>query len=508
MPANPVTALSPSPTPSGSRPRMLAILGAVLAVTIVLGALVGLALGPRTHLGEESTGDPRLVADVAATVGDGRGRQTLSVARVENGQTTYAGLGVLGDDDSAADSPGPDTVYELGSITKTFTGMLLADAVERGEMNLDAPLSTYLPELAGTPAGTVTPRHLATHTSGLPRLPSTMGLGGALTAVRGGDPYRAQTPEDVIAAAREETLESPGTFAYSNLGMALLGHAEARAAGQATWAELARARLFTPLRMTSTSIVDGDDADQPWVATPHRANGRVVGAWASPGNDPAGSSTRTTAADMARFAEAVIAGTAPGMDAVTPLVDTGDGGRIGLAWFTVPVEGGSALWHNGGTGGSSSALAIDRAARTAAVVLSNSDTSVDDIAPALLHRTAPHPASPPTSPGTWLPIAVAALLLVSAWWRGWRASSRLSLFGAVADTMTAAIVARVLGPWHVLPVWLLGSLLACALVGAVFALLRMRQAPTWPPQRRVPAVLDVAVSLLLLGLALLLLVAP
>ncbi|GAB47343.1 serine hydrolase domain-containing protein [Mobilicoccus pelagius] len=503
MPAHPLPTDSAPPTSTRPRGRALTILSAVLAVTFMVGALLGLALGPRARLADTTSGDATLAREVRDAVGEGRGLQTLSVARIENGRTTFAGLGDLDETDSAA--PAPDTVYELGSVTKTWTGMLLADAVKRGEMRLDAPLSTYLPELAGTPAGTVTPQQLATHTSGLPRLPSSMGLGSSLAVVRGDDPYRGQSVEDVVAAAKGETLTEQGTFAYSNLGMALLGHAEARAAGTATWSELATERIFRPLGMDSTRIVDGDDAEEPGLALPHRANGRRVSAWASSGNDPAGSSTRTTAADLARFAQAVIDGTAPGMAAVKPRVDAGKSRTIGLSWFAVPGEGGTYLWHNGGTGGSGSVLVVDRAEKRAAVVLGNSATGPDDVGPVLIDRATARPAASPFGWQSWVPVLLAAFFVAGTWWRAWRGRSRVNLVAGIADAGTGAIIARVLGPWHLLPVWLLGAILACGFVGAVFALLRMREAPTLPVGHRVTAVLDTVVSFAVLALALLLL---
>lgn len=502
MPAHSPTPTDISPPPQGplTRGRALAILAGVLAVTLALGALVGLALVKPARLSDTTRGDATLTRDVRSAVGEGRGLQTLSVARIENGRTTFAGLGGLDENGSAA--PAPETVYELGSVTKTWTGMLLADAVKRGEMTLDAPISTYLPELAGTPAGTVTPQQLATHTSGLPRLPQASVGGNLLGALRGSDPYGASSEQDVLAATRDATLTDPGTFAYSNLGMALLGHAEARAAGAPSWADLAQTRLFGPLGMTSTQIVDADDPEQSGMALPHRENGRRVSAWAQRGGyDAAGTATRTTAADMARFAQAVLDGRAPGMDALEPRADAGKGRTIGLSWFTVPGEGGTYLWHNGGTGGSKSVLVVDREAKTAAVVLGNSATDVDDVGPVLIHRAK---AAPAAQSGTsalgwraWLPIALGLLLVAGTWWKAWRAPSRVTLLGAVADAGTGAILVRVLGPWHVLPTWLLGALVACAFVGAMFALLRMREAATWPPKGRIPAILDLAVSVLL-----------
>ena len=119
------------------------MLVAILA-GMLIGALVSLGLGPRTPtLGTAQAGDTELAEDVRASLVNDRGLQVLSVGRVREGQVSFAGLG----EDGGA-TPTAQTPFELGSITKTFTGLLLADAVERGELALDDQLADHLPELA------------------------------------------------------------------------------------------------------------------------------------------------------------------------------------------------------------------------------------------------------------------------------------------------------------------------------------------------------------------------
>ena len=198
-------------------------------------------------------GDPGLIRAVEAAVAGMRGLGGLAVARVDRSvagsRTRFAALGCSG-----GRVPTPHSRYELGSITKTWTGMLLADAVERGELFLADPLASWLPELAGTPAGGVTLRELATHTAGLD--PVLLGgvLRGRLRGLSGGDPYGSADPARVIAAAGRTGLTARGHHSYSNLGFALLGHAEARAAGAADWPALLRERILRPLGMARTTI--------------------------------------------------------------------------------------------------------------------------------------------------------------------------------------------------------------------------------------------------------------
>ena len=143
-----------------------------------------------------------------------------------------------------------DTVYEIGSVSKTFTSLLLADAIARGEVAADTNVGALLP-LGGAPAADVTLAELASHRSGLPRAaPPTIKENLLLLTHR--DPY-IQDVDGVIAQARAATLRNRGTFSYSNLGTALLGQALA-AASSMDYARLVQERIFRPLGMTTSSV--------------------------------------------------------------------------------------------------------------------------------------------------------------------------------------------------------------------------------------------------------------
>ena len=314
-------------------------------------------LGPHSlSPGPRFSGDQLLAGDFRATLDSDRGLGSVEVARLRDGKVTYAGLAPDG-----TAPPTPQTPFELGSITKTMTGMLLADAVRRGEMRLDAPVSDYLPELVGTPAGAATLEQLATHHSGLPALPSHPPTSSVLAVWGNANPY-AMSVETLLQLTRDTPLGTPGHFAYSNLGMSLLGHAEARAAGAADWPALARQRLLVPLGMTNTTFVTAADQIPAGTATPHKDNGWRAPHWYGAAFTPAGTSTYTTAEDMMKYARAVVEGQAPGLAALEPVADA-DQGRIGLAWITSDVSGRTLTWHNGNTGGYRSMLALDRADR-------------------------------------------------------------------------------------------------------------------------------------------------
>jgi len=468
-----------------------------LTVGAVLGLLLSLALGPKATLAGDRSGDPRLVSDVEAAIGDPGGLGAVSVARLADGSVTYAGLGRTGDR-----APTPQTPYELGSITKTFTGMLLADAVERREVQLSDPVAAYVTELASTPAGASTLQQLATHTSGLPTLPPDLALGRAAKVLRNLDPDAEWTTERVIRSAKQTPVGTRGKYAYSNLGMSLLGHALARGAGVDSWQQLAQQRLFDPLGMTSTTFLDGGAAEPAGLAQPHRASGWPAHTWTSQGFAPAGASTRTTAQDMMRFARAVVDGKAPGRGALKTTTRATDRLRIGLAWHAlVAGEGSTVVWHNGGT---RTMLAVDLKTKEAVLVLNSSSRSVDGLAVDLLvaGRTGvtARPDTPPLPVVGLLALGVALLCLVSLAVRAVRSRDRVHVLTGWVDGVTGAVLAVVHGPWSWLPGWLVGVLAGLTVGFVVVGARRLPGLPTWPERRRVFAVIGLVLDMVVFGL--------
>lgn len=467
---------------------------------LLVGTLLGLTVGPKTpRLGEASTGDPALVADTRAVLVSDRGLQTLSVARVRGGQVSYAGLG-SGEDGQA---PTPQTPFELGSITKTFTGLLLADAVQRGELAVEDPLELHLPELAGTPAGRVSLFELATHSSGLPSTAPT-GYGPLLGGLGNDNPYDVSVAA-VIEASKTVELKNQGRYAYSNLGMSLLGHAEARAAGVADWPTLATERLLLPLKMTATTFALSE-ADVPaGAARPHRENGWRAPHWYGPGYTPAGSATWTTAEDVARYAQALLARKVPGVTALDPEAEARNG-SIGLAWQIRDFEGIELTWHNGGTGGTSTMLALDRATGQAAVVLGNSTRNVDRAGFGLAAATGtPEAVDRPALPGLfgWIGTVIGLTLLVSFASAAIRGRDRLAVAAGLVTGLAGLLILLAYGPWNWAPGWIWASVAGAAAALAAYAVLRALGLPNLPAGRgrAVLGVLSAVVGLIVLAYA-------
>jgi CubicO group peptidase (beta-lactamase class C family) len=269
-------------------------------------------------------------------------------------------------------APTPQTLVEIGSVTKVVTSLALADAVVRGQVALDTRVRDLLPPgTAMPPAGgdAITLEQLSTHTSGLPRSPL-----GVLAEWRQTHPYATTTVDDVVAAlGRTRLRRAPGTGrpAYSNFGAAVLGIALARATGFDTWEHLVRHRVLEPLRLHDTVLLP-DEQQSPRVASGHRRRGRPTPGWRLDGLAPAGG-LLSCADDMLSFARAQL------RPDRTPLADAirltqqrrheHRGSATGLGWAWTETGGTWLLWHNGGTGGFRSFVGLDPARGTAVVVL-------------------------------------------------------------------------------------------------------------------------------------------
>lgn len=457
--------MTDSPRPRAGRSLLILLIGALVGALLTL-----LVPGPRAP--EPVVGDAAFAAEVVDAIGDTGGMDTVSAARIRNGETTWAGLG----------ETTPDSRYELGSITKTFNGLLLADAVERGEVTLDQPLETIFTELAGTPAGSVTLEELASHRSGLPAM-GAMNYGEVILEDLAGhalSAYTRSTLADLVAAARTSQLPGRGEFAYSNLGAALLGHALARATGAEDWAALVQDRLLDPLGMADTRIDLASPA--PDVLQPHQANGRVNEPWNGAGYAPAGLGVTTTADDLVRYATAILDGTAPGLDALGERWPTNMGElRVGLAW----MDAGGITWHNGGTGGTRTMLAIDREAGAAAIVLTNTEHDVTGAGLVLLGADAAAlPGPPPIDPDTigWV---VAGLLAVGLFgWGAVRSRSRVRLIGQGLGAVGSLLIWGIAAPWYWAPLRLFGLVVGLTIASIIVAVRRWRELPWWPERRR------------------------
>lgn len=288
---------------------------------------------------------------------------------------------------------GADTVYEIGSITKVFTSLLLADAVQRHEVALTDPVSKFLPDTAKMPergGRTITLQDLATHTSGLPRMPDNF------KPADPANPYADYSVEQLyhFLASYQLARDIGSQYEYSNLGGGLLGHVLALRA-HTDYASLVRDRITGPLGMSSTAIALSPEMKSR-LAVGHSAVLQPVANWDLPTLAGAGA-LRSTTADLLVFLAANLGyTTSPLAPAMKAMLDvrrpTGTGGlEVALGWHVLTAHGHEIVWHNGGTAGYRTFIGFDRAARSGVVVLSNAGTAAgpDDIGRHLLDPQLP-----------------------------------------------------------------------------------------------------------------------
>ena len=295
-----------------------------------------------------------------------------------------------------------DTIFEIGSVSKVFTSLLLADMVNRNQVTLDDPVAKYLPDDVTLPARSgkvITLLELSTHSSGLPPLPTN------LKPKDPRNPYAGYTVDDLYQFLSGYTLpRDPGSeFEYSNLGAGLLGHVLACRAGT-DYESLIRRRITQPLSMADTGITLSSSMEQR-MATGHNAMLAPVANWDLPTLAGAGA-LRSSANDMLTFLEAFLgyreSPLAPAMRAMLDVRRPMGSFEIGLAWFLL----GEGAWHGGGSGGFRAFLGCEPKAGIGVVVLSNAATpiGVDDIGSHLLNQRVPLANLEPPRQRTEIPI--------------------------------------------------------------------------------------------------------
>jgi CubicO group peptidase (beta-lactamase class C family) len=259
----------------------------------------------------------------------------------------------------ADDSPArPDgrTLFEIGSVTKTFTALLLAESAESGKLKLDDPVRLYLPDEVKMPNRgdkEIKLEHLATHTSALPRIPRSIGL----FAIFSTNPYKNYDAGDLYSTLGGLSLSrDPGEkYEYSNLAFGLLGHALSRQA-DCTFEELVVERICKPLELRDTRVNLDEDQRQRF-ARPYTASGTKASTWEFDSLAGAGA-LRSTADDMLTYIEANM-----GLKKtdLLPAMRRCHKSRqptpnniqsIGLGWHVEKrAENAQLIFHGGGTGG-------------------------------------------------------------------------------------------------------------------------------------------------------------
>lgn len=333
-----------------------------------LAAGIALAVSCSVHASDDAT----LSALVDQRLANDRTGACMAVAVLDKGAVSRAFRCAKAGD---AARIGADSAFEIGSVSKTMTSTLLAELILQGKGSLDDPLSAWLPEGTAVPEFEGQPillRHVVTHTSGLPALPSRMGTPNPA------NPYAALTPDDLLASLGDASLSrAPGTqFEYSNFASMVLSLAVARRAG-VDFETLLRQRLFEPLGMKGAHVGLARRPEGVRAAGGHTANGLPTPAWTFAGDLAGVGGVRATLDDMVRYVQANLDPSATPLAEAIELAQTplSEQPPMAMNWMLLPVAGRTVLVHEGGTGGFSSFVSVDREAQRGVVILSDTSWS-------------------------------------------------------------------------------------------------------------------------------------
>ncbi|TWU00095.1 Beta-lactamase precursor [Botrimarina colliarenosi] len=323
----------------------------------------------------------------------------MTVGVLQGDEATVRGYGHFSESDSRV--PDGATIYEIGSVSKVFTGLLLADAIAMGRVSPVTPVDELLPASIKMPRREKTLPirlwHLATHTSGLPRLPTN------LEPSDPNNPYADYDGKRLAAFLREyQPLKRPGEkMAYSNFGAGLLGELLAQEQ-ETTYESLLESRVAEPLGLADTTIQLTDD-QKARLAPPHLVGGAPGHNW-DLGKLAGAGAIRSTVDDLMKFAAAQLdppegkLGQAidfAWMIHQKPIADTDF--AMGFGWHV--ARDGSTRWHNGETGGYHSAVFVSRDLNAAVVVLTNTATGeIDQLAEQIIQSAAGMPVEPRVFP--------------------------------------------------------------------------------------------------------------
>ncbi|MBS1558500.1 MAG: serine hydrolase [Bacteroidetes bacterium] len=302
----------------------------------------------------------------------------IAVGILENGKITYF---TFGEANIATHQPvTPQTLFEIGSITKTFTTSVLAYLVNEKIFLLSDPAQNYLPSTITLPdrnGKQITLLHLASARSGLPRMPANF------APANPANPYRDYTEKQLSAFLNKCELNSdPGRqYEYSNLGMGLLGFL-LTAHQKTTYSKLIRDIILSPLQMNQT-FISGERINDPMLAQGYSDN-KPVAAWTWSDQSVlvgAGGVVSNTE-DMIKYLVAQLSENKDNLSQAFQLTHKevaeaiGTSIQIGMGWH---LKDHRYIWHNGGTGGFRSFAGFDPQTNRAIVILTNSTTGADDL---------------------------------------------------------------------------------------------------------------------------------
>jgi CubicO group peptidase (beta-lactamase class C family) len=394
------------------------------------------------NINRENDKEPDEIRAMLQKIVDGKRATGIAVGWATPNGRCVVGVGASGK--TARAQIDGETMFELGSISKGFTGTLLADMVAKGELKIDDAIGPYLPKAAqGNAALTaVTFRQLATHTSGLGRVPlSTAFVIAGLKSPA--DPYANYSEEDFVKDLANMSVTKNADFAYSNTGIALLGMVLANRAVK-RYDELVRERLLAPIGMNAEFAPPKND--DPLAAQGHNTKLEPTPAWNLNAFNAAGG-MRSSVNEMMKLIDANLVRRSPWKESHEQLAPRGKVGGIAYNWLITRLPSNAdgkekrdtLVWHNGATFGSTSFVGFDVERQIGVVVLINTGARglADEIGMHLWDRRNPQPAfTAKVKSFGYFAAVIAAIALVGTAWlatRGYASGALANTANATAD---------------------------------------------------------------------------
>jgi CubicO group peptidase (beta-lactamase class C family) len=308
----------------------------------------------------------------AATMG-------MSIGIIRDGKTYFYNYGETQKGNKTL--PTQNTLFEIGSISKTFTGSLLALAVLEKKISLDDEINKYLPKdipkmvFNGKP---IRIKHLSNHTSGLPRMPEDF---FQLKGFDEQNPYKNYTDKELFEYLKKLKLtrEPEKQLEYSNLGVGLLGVILERVYKK-SYEELIKEKIALPLEMKDTHLKTSENQFTRFAKGYNEAN-EINSNWDFQALAAAGA-IRSTVSDMLLYTQAQISTNKQNLQNAFNLAQTTTYSakeEIGLGWFKMKKDANTIFWHNGGTGGYRSFMAFDKNKKVGVVILTNASEGPDNV---------------------------------------------------------------------------------------------------------------------------------
>jgi len=289
----------------------------------------------------------------------------LAIGFIEKGQTKYYGLKI--ENDTIKTIENHKDVFEIGSISKVFTSTLLAQLVDEKQLNLEDKINSYFdfPFMDNIELSFL---QLSNHSSGLSRLPSNLDL----NKVDPNNPYKDYGKKNLDEYLKNElspTDSLEGSYQYSNLGAGLLAYTLSRKMNK-SYEELLKNRIFSKFNLSNTSSLRSEVNNR--IVSGLNYKGEATANWDLSILAGAGG-ILSTIEDLAKFTLAHFnLQNKPLQASTVSTLKVDDTLEIGLAWHLIKSDSGrNWVWHNGGTGGYTSSLAMNKESQNAIIILSN-----------------------------------------------------------------------------------------------------------------------------------------